>query len=419
MNAIKLSLSERVICLSFAVSLVFTSRSLELLGLPLYYFFEIGVLGIILFILLLAVVSNMSSGWGKINNKVLITALLIIIMNVTAALMSYINYGQGFIVGLLTFRIPFISAIIYLIYYMLFSKKIFEKKHTYFSLLINSIFIVSLVLTCLWVYLTHTLNAEYYYLTAGNLLVDTRSDGSYRFRFDIFFPFMLFCCSWFKVQQSKNKKALFYYMTGAFALFYIVFYYQGRVFLVALCLSMVLCNIRSVIYSLRHVIIYSVIFMFFILSIIVYFAYDSLIDLYKALLDTFSLTDGSSLTRLKILSIMAKNFIDNFVFGNGYLSNQSNASFGSIKFSPLDMGVLGVLYTYGVILLIVSLGWYCQLWLNSFNKSYVKLYAFAFSTLFINTLFTGGLFFRPYQIMFLLLISFIFNQYDKTNKLRN
>ncbi|HFP2106230.1 TPA: O-antigen ligase, partial [Escherichia coli] len=62
---------------------------------------------------------------------------------------------------------------------------------------------------------------------------------------------------------------------------------------------------------------------------------------------------------------MQNNFIDNFLLGNGYLSNQADINMGDTKFSPLDIGVLGVIYTYGFILFLITFSWFSKLWLDS------------------------------------------------------
>ena len=110
---------------------------------------------------------------------------------------------------------------------------------------------------------------------------------------------------------------------------------------------------------------------------------------------------------------MQNNFIDNFLLGNGYLSNRADINMGDTKFSPLDIGLLGVIYTYGFILFLITFSWFSKLWLDSFNKINAKLYTFGFSVLYLNMLFTGAFFFRPYQIMLLLIFHMLFNRNKK------
>ncbi|HBX3898276.1 TPA: O-antigen ligase, partial [Klebsiella pneumoniae subsp. pneumoniae] len=105
-----------------------------------------------------------------------------------------------------------------------------------------------------------------------------------------------------------------------------------------------LCYIRTYVYSTRYVILYLLVFISVLLSIVVYFTYGELIELYQNILRSLSLNDSSSLVRLRILRVMQNNFIDNFLLGNGYLSNQADINMGDTKFSPLDIGVLGVIY---------------------------------------------------------------------------
>lgn len=403
----KISNINKFICTIFVVSLIFCSRAFELLELPFYYFIEVGVLGGIVVSLILIVALNRGK-YIHYDKKILFTVIITIVLNLFSPVMANINFGQDIIIGLLAFRVPIFAAIIYFLFYGIFLSNRKDSNDVFFENIISKLFIVSLFITLLWIYLTYTLNAEYYYFSGGNLLVDTRSDGSYRFRFDIFFPFMLLCCSWYRIYNLKKKK-IFYWLTLFLALVYIVFYFQGRVFIGAIGVALFLCYIRSYIYSTRYIILYFVIFTFVILSIIIYFTYGELIDLYQSVLTSFSLADSSSLVRLRILRVMENNFVNNFLFGNGYLSNQSDINAGDTKFSPLDIGVLGVVYTYGFLLFIIAFSWFSKLWLDSFSNKNTKLYSFAFTVLFVNMIFTGTFFFRPYQIMVLLLFYMVFN----------
>lgn len=411
MNKIKTSHLNKFICTIFVLSLIFTSRSFELLNLPFYYFIEIGFLGGILMFLVLLVVLNRGK-YVRYDKKIIFTIIITLLLNLLSPVMANINFGQDILIGILTFRVPILAALIYLLFYgvFLFNDKISED--AFFENILSKIYIVSLLITCLWIYLTYTLNAEYYYLTAGNLLVDTRSDGSYRFRFDIFFPFLLLCCSWYRITRKRN--IILSWCTFSFALIYIVFYFQGRIFIGAIGLALILCYIRSYIYSTRYVLLYLLIFTFIILSIIVYFTYGELIDLYQNVLTSFSLADSSSLVRLRILRIMENNFVNNFLFGNGYLSKQADINTGDATFSPLDIGILGVVYTYGFLLFLIGFSWFSKIWLDSFNTKNSKLYTFTFTVLFLNMIFSGTFFFRPYQIMVLLLLFMVLNRNNKT-----
>lgn len=403
----KLSLNERFICVLFVVSLVFSSRSLELLNIPLYYFLEIGALGLVFVFLFLTVCVN-KERYRSVGYDILFVAIIIVSMDVICSLMSYINYGQGIIISLLTFRVAFITCAIIFLFAIIFRVKQITEHSEFFDYLVTLIFYLSLFITLLWVYLTYTLNAEEYYLTSGNLLVDTRSDGSYRFRFDIFFPFMLLCCGWLRL-KTTNKKLI---NLGAmcFSIIYIVFYYQGRMFILAMIIAMGLSMIRPAVYRLRYVLILVLAFITTAAFLIIYFTYDQLINLYQTLLNDFNLSDSSSLTRLKIFRMMGDNFLNNFIMGNGYLSNQGDASFSNVKFSPLDVGLLGVVYTYGFIIFIIGFVWFSHLWLKSFGKNNSQIFTFLFTTLFINSIFTGGLFFRPYQILVMMVFVYLFGK---------
>ncbi len=237
--------------------------------------------------------------------------------------MANINFGQSIILGILAFRIPIMAAVIYLLYYGIFKYKVKVDNERFFEYVISWLFIISLLITLVWIYLTYTLNAEYYYFSSGNLLVDTRSDGSYRFRFDIFFPFMLLCC-WYKSSKNKSRYPIVYWFTLGLSIIYLIFYFQGRVFIGALALSFFLCYIRTYVYSTRYVILYLLVFISVLLSIVVYFTCNGelIVELYQNILRSLSLNDSSSLVRLRILRVMQNNFIDNFLLGNGYLSNQ-------------------------------------------------------------------------------------------------
>lgn len=415
MEKTKLSLVDRLLALCFVISIIFTARTFELLELPLYYFIEIGVLVGILVLLIVIYVMGRSTN-VSLDKKVLFTAGLTLFLNVFSPIMANINFGQSIILGILAFRIPIMAAVIYLLYYGIFKYKVKVDNERFFEYVISWLFIMSLLITLVWIYLTYTLNAEYYYFSSGSLLVDTRSDGSYRFRFDIFFPFMLLCCSWYKSSKNKSRYPIVYWFTLGLSIIYLIFYFQGRVFIGALALSFFLCYIRTYVYSTRYVILYLLVFISVLLSIVVYFTYGELIELYQNMLRSLSLNDSSSLVRLRILRVMQNNFIDNFLLGNGYLSNQADINMGDTKFSPLDIGVLGVIYTYGFILFLITFSWFSKLWLDSFNKINAKLYTFCFSVLYLNMLFTGGFFFRPYQIMLLLIFHMLFNRNKKDLK---
>lgn len=75
-----------------------------------------------------------------------------------------------------------------------------------------------------------------------------------------------------------------------------------------------------------------------------------------------------------------------------------------------------MIYTYGFILFLITFSWFSKLWLDSFNKINAKLYTFCFSVLYLNMLFTGGFFFRPYQIMLLLIFHMLLTEIKKDLK---
>ena len=120
-----------------------------------------------------------------------------------------------------------------------------------------------------------------------------------------------------------------------------------------------------------------------------------------------AISDASIFVRLQELEFALKGFIENPIFGNGlFRSSIKEELFGDLYFFPADVGIVGVLYCYGIIggLLFCYLVYLLfKERIGNLNQNSVTLYLYLVFSVF-NSVKDGSLILKPTQFLFLFLV---------------
>lgn len=178
----------------------------------------------------------------------------------------------------------------------------------------------------------------------------------YRYRFQFALVIMLLFYSLFKI--SKDRKPL-YIIIVLLILFYLIYFLQSRTTLVVLALTLLIYFYRnfSIKQKVKNIFIYGSLIGAGV-SIMVVLGYTTLFNKYKILyqnvVDAFivqSPDEASSAVRFMEYNIAWEYIVKNPLLGNGFISNQWNGGWQDVLgyFYPVDIGLLGNIFVYGLL----------------------------------------------------------------------
>lgn len=207
-----------------------------------------------------------------------------------------------------------------------------------------------------------------------------------------------------------------------FILFYLIYFYGGRSALLSILIVYFFLLSRWLSFSRK--IIFSTLLMggFFILGLLAYFfALDTFVILLNKFMDAIHVVmtgsegaDVSANARIHEVDIAIPLINKNLLIGNGLISNQWGDGYKGIfgYFYPSDIGLIGVVYAYGII------GFMLFLWQFTFALRYaykIPNYSFKYSDfgnalkgfllyIFISSIFTGKFVFSVEQSLLVIAI---------------
>lgn len=248
----------------------------------------------------------------------------------------------------------------------------------------------------------------------------------YRYRFQFALVIMLLFYSLFKISHERKPR---FAIVILLILFYLIYFLQSRTTLVVLAITLLIYFYRN--FSLKErikkIVIYGSI-IFIAASFMISLGYTSLLDKYKLLynnvLDAFvaqSPDEASSAVRYMEYQTALDYIRENPLLGNGFISNQWNGGWHDVLgyFYPVDIGILGNIFVFGLIgTLVIYLPYYFSLRMsrrvvsnNVFFKSCEYMLLFFFLSMFFSAVNIRD----SSSIMFLVCLIYYFRYYYFTN----
>ncbi len=314
---------------------------------------------------------------------------IILLVSVLSAVRGKIVFGQPFYFGLMAQRSVLLSLsgvmLISLLRQGLITLKQVERSFIFFSLLLLAVFFY------------YTLFVDPYRYMGSEFVTYSPIRG-YRYRFQIAPVIMLFFYSLLKVTLGRRK----YFLIPVLLIgIYLIFFLQSRTTLIILAITLLIFFVKN--FSVRQRIRRSLIFgivMIFSLMVLAGLGYTSVFKIYSELfasaIDAFIHDmpgDASSAIRLIELRTAFSYIRENMWLGNGFISNQWNGGWQGIfgYFYPVDIGILGNLFVYGLIgTMLIYLPYYFSLRMtrkirskNIFYKTCEYMLLFFFLSMFI------------------------------------
>ncbi len=318
----------------------------------------IGLLILFLFFQLLAWILGKDAP-GKFEMFI----LLLLILPLFSAVNSYLHFGQPLIYGLATTR-NFLLLIAGLLFYNLL-------KHRLVSLaLLKNIFIASAWITLgLFLYFYFTINPEKY---ADSFFIGYNPlKGGYIFKFQI--PLLVFALLYYtfsfilKHRLSDLILSLpFYYL--------MIFIRQDRSITIMCLLVIAIFFFRKVyiraFFRYTVMLIIGLLFASFIIEITDYRPPETTIakfyNLWLTVTGQETLESATNIRRIQVLRVWP-DIASNWWFGLGDLSPQWKGGFARIYgyFYPSDIGLLGVIYLFGITGLLLLMTQYLLAYLTA------------------------------------------------------
>jgi hypothetical protein len=251
----------------------------------------------------------------------------------------------------------------------------------------------------------------------------------YRYRFQFALVIMLLFYSLFKISHEKKSK---FSIVVFLILFYLVYFLQSRTTLVVLVITLLIYFFRnySVKERIRNTLLYGSVFLV-IAGIFIVLGYTSLFEKYKMLyhnvLEAFmsgSADEASSAVRYMEYRTALDYISKNPFLGNGFISNQWNGGWHTILgyFYPVDIGLLGNVFVYGIVgTILIYVPYFFSLSMsrkvhtnNVFYKTCEYMLLFYFLSMFISAVNIRD----SSSIMFLVCLIYYFRFYylEEDNK---
>lgn len=283
----------------------------------------------------------------KLFSRLDILLWILMAVNFFAAWQSHKVFGQPFVFGLLAQRTVLLCIsgvlLISLLEDGIITLQQVEKCFVFLS--------VAILLTGYFFFLF--IDAEQF---SGSEFVAFSTIRGYRFRFQFAPVILLLFYSLFKI--AKERKLIFSVYVGLI-LFYLVYFLQSRTTLLAIAITLLVFFLKN--FSLRKKVRYTL-----LISIVVGFVFTvffilentALFDKYKVLygnvVSVFMGEDSdeaSAAVRFMEYKTALQLIQQHPLLGNGFVSNQWNGGWQDLLgyFYPVDIGLLGNLFVFGII----------------------------------------------------------------------
>jgi hypothetical protein len=253
--------------------------------------------------------------------------------------------------------------------------------------------------------------------------VSYSSIRGYRYRFQFALVVMLLFYSLFKISRERKPG---YAVIVALVLFYMIYFLQSRTSLIVLCITLLIYFYRN--FSLRKKIRKIFYYGSMILiggTISIMLGFTSLLEKYKLLynnaLDAFtneSPVEPSSAVRFKEYQLALEYIGKNPFFGNGFISNQWRGGYRDLfgYFYPVDIGLLGNIFVYGIIgTIVIYIPYYFSLRMSRkifTGNIFIKTCQYMLLFFFLSMFFSAVNIRDSASIMFLVCLIYYFRYYD-------
>ena len=283
------------------------------------------------------------------TKKVKMISLLmlpLILMPVISAIQAARVFGQPVIYGFLAQRQVFMALCAHFIVTSLERKWLSEESFEKYFVRSLQILLFIFLIFYMFVNPSRFIDTDFVTLSPNK---------GFRYEFPDSCIYGLFLYSLFKVWIQKEKK---WWLTVLFSLFYILVYLLDRTQLVALAGTVglyVLLNF-SISRMIRMVILgaFGILLVFGLLAFMAPDFLNKNLKLYATAFETLTgekVAESSTNIRFLESKIALAGFTDHQAIGVGFLSTRWNDGFRMINkyFYPTDVGLLGNLYVYGII----------------------------------------------------------------------
>jgi hypothetical protein len=178
----------------------------------------------------------------------------------------------------------------------------------------------------------------------------------YRYRFQFALVIMLLFYSLFKISHEQKSR---FVVVALMIVFYLIYFLQSRTTLVVLAITILIYFARN--FTLREKIRNTMIYGglgFIAIALLFSLGYTSLFDkyhlLYQNVFNVFlgeSPDEASSAVRFMEFNTALEYIQKNPLLGNGFISNQWNGGWHDLLgyFYPVDIGILGNIFVFGII----------------------------------------------------------------------
>jgi hypothetical protein len=199
----------------------------------------------------------------------------------------------------------------------------------------------------------------------------------YRYRFQFALVIMLLFYSLFKVSHEQKNRFI---IVALLILFYLIYFLQSRTTLVVLAITILIYFQRNFTLKekVRNILMYGGIALVAV-TIFVTLGYTALFDKYQILYqNVFNVFQGespdeaSSAVRFMEFNTALDYIKKNPLLGNGFISNQWNGGWHDILgyFYPVDIGILGNIFVFGILgTIVIYLPYYYSLTISKEVKS--------------------------------------------------
>lgn len=350
-----------------------------------------------------------------------VLTLIYLFFPIQGAIGSMLEFGQPLHLGILTNRYAFLIITAVFVYYLLWKKviTIYELKYGILGIAWVSIVIYYLLIIFM--------DPEQYF--SAQMIEQNEAKGGIVYRFPATFVIVAIVYYFTKFISQKKFNDLVY---GSIFGVFLVFFLKGRGAIIAV-------GVTIVIYFLRHSSIKSIYKGFLIFSGLALIGLITVqifnIDLSDTFISSFAnifkvltgheANEYSADARLAQTTIALNHFgnsLFSIFFGVGQLSQQWPGNvYADLHFYPTDIGIIGVLFSFGVFGLLISKYQYVLVWrfLQFVRKRSPKdifLHALAYSSLalFISSIQTGVDIFMPALNFLVLYIAFFYKMKFQT-----
>lgn len=199
----------------------------------------------------------------------------------------------------------------------------------------------------------------------------------YRYRFQFALVIMLLFYSLFKVSHEQKNRFI---IVALLILFYLIYFLQSRTTLVVLAITILIYFQRNFTLKekVRNILMYGGIALVAV-TVFVTLGYTALFDKYQILYqNVFNVFQGespdeaSSAVRFMEFNTALDYIKKNPLLGNGFISNQWNGGWHDILgyFYPVDIGILGNIFVFGILgTIVIYLPYYYSLTISKEVKS--------------------------------------------------